>query len=476
MATSDIYTHLSVARHLSQGDGFVTDVTYPLSFAYPFAQQLPQPLIHRQPGFAILLQIPFATAGGDDHLTLTHVRHMQFVIMGMIIFVGAMGYFRRGKGPALLPWIIFLLASPLLNYAIDWGFVELVCALLLLAIWLRGRDVGNQGAGPIDGLLMGLLAMLRLDLFWVPLLWFFLWRRDKIKSSPGLSFFNSRLLGAIVVFILVMAPWTWRNIQVTGQPFFSLQAQAELVKMTPDWPGYSVYKHLEPQPLLQTMKEHPGAVLNKVVHGLGFFLKKHHQFMPWMLFWAGAIPAALFAFNLVLDELLLVVFRQKKARISISPARSAFAPSHVGFMTLALLCLQYSFFDHDLRHLIVMLPLILWEITLVVGESVEQIARRNTASWHTGINPLRTGLTGVVMAIILVFLWPCQLPEWKNAAKVAHDQQSMVKQRIASVRASRKPILFEETSAVPWYVNQPAVWSPADEKIRNKITEILSQK
>ena len=40
MGTSDLFTHLSVARHLLQGDGFVTDITYPLSFAYEFAWQL----------------------------------------------------------------------------------------------------------------------------------------------------------------------------------------------------------------------------------------------------------------------------------------------------------------------------------------------------------------------------------------------------------------------------------------------------
>jgi len=345
-----------------------------------------------------------------------------------------------------------------------------------LVIWQRGREVKTSGPGPVDGLLVGLLAMLRLDLFWVPWLWFFWWRRESVTEAPGESFFNSRLLGAVMVFTLVMTPWTVRNIQVTGQPFFSLQAQAELVKMTPDWPGYSVYKQLEPQPLWQTLQEQPRAVLSKVTHGLWFFLKDHHRFMPWLLFWAGAIPAIIFSFNLIIAELLRIVFRNNEFKVTIIPEKHPFGPNHVAFITLALLCLQYSFFDHDLRHLLIVLPLLLWEATLVVGEGVRQIARRNTASWHKHINPLRTGLIGMAIAGIIVLFWPCRIPDWQNAARMARTQQTTVKQRITWVKTHRQDVLFDQTSAVPWFVNQPAVWSPGNEEIRNKIVEILSQK
>lgn len=47
LPTDDLYTHLSVARHLARGDGFLCDIAYPLSFAWPFARALPQPLVHR---------------------------------------------------------------------------------------------------------------------------------------------------------------------------------------------------------------------------------------------------------------------------------------------------------------------------------------------------------------------------------------------------------------------------------------------
>lgn len=66
MPTSDLFTHLSVTRHLVEGQGFRTDVVYPVSLAYDFATELPQPLIHRPPGYAVLLVGPYLLARGPE--------------------------------------------------------------------------------------------------------------------------------------------------------------------------------------------------------------------------------------------------------------------------------------------------------------------------------------------------------------------------------------------------------------------------
>ncbi len=474
LPTSDLYTHLSVARHLSQGDGFVTDITYPLSFAYPFARELPQPLIHRPPGFPLLLQIPYATAGNDPYLTLTHVRFMQLIILGLIVVVGAYGFLRRGKWPALLPWLVFFLTNPLLRYAVDWGFVELISSLLLLIILLRGREAGKAGPGLIDGFLAGILVLLRFDLFWVPWFWFIWWRADRVKETPGTSFFSRRLLGAFLVYALLMTPWAVRNVMVTGQPFFSLQAQAELVKMTPTWPGYSVYKQLEPQPLLQTLQQEPLAALNKAIHGLWYFLKNHFRFMPWILFWAGAIPAILFSASQYIKIFPGVFFHKAKTWTSILPEKNPGGPNSVAFITYALICLQYSFFDHDQRHLLVLLPVMLWEIMLLIGHYAPQLASRSNISRLARINKLQSSILGLAAALLIVFLMPYHLPGWVYAKRYAEREVPEISQRIAWVEAHPTEVLFDETSAVPWFVNRPAVWSPANTEIRNRIKAMLS--
>jgi len=140
LPNADLYTHLSVARHLSQGEGFLNDVTYPLSFAYPFARSLPQPLINRQPGFSVLLTIPYQTAGQDTYQTLVHTRRMQIIILGLIVLLGIRELQRSGRERGVIVWFVILGSSPLLAFAVDWGFVELVAGGLLLIIWLRLRN------------------------------------------------------------------------------------------------------------------------------------------------------------------------------------------------------------------------------------------------------------------------------------------------------------------------------------------------
>ena len=145
LPTSDLYTHLSVARHLALGDGFLTDVTYPLSFAFPFARELPQPLIHRQPGFAVLLTVPHRTGGGEPSRVLENVRWLQIILLGVVLGAGAAGFWRRKNLGGVVPWLILLYFNPLLVFAVDWGMVELACSLLLLIFWLRARGDAPVG-------------------------------------------------------------------------------------------------------------------------------------------------------------------------------------------------------------------------------------------------------------------------------------------------------------------------------------------
>ena len=209
LPTSDLYTHLSVARHLCRGEGFVTDMAYPLSFAFPFARKLPQPLIHRGPGYPLLLVLPHLASGGDPEKAVAAVRVLQLVLLGLTVWIGATAFLARGRKSNLGSWLVLLGLNPLLVFAVDWGFVELGCGLLLLALWLRVRDqaegvVSGRSllrVGLADGLLAGLLVLLRLDLLWIPLLWWILLRRAEPR----------RLLLAMLVIALTLTPWAVRN-------------------------------------------------------------------------------------------------------------------------------------------------------------------------------------------------------------------------------------------------------------------------
>jgi hypothetical protein len=478
MPTDDLYTHLSVARHLARSEGFKTDVTYPLSFAFPFARELPQPLIHRQPGFAILLTAPYLAGEGYPHRVVERVRHMQIILLGLLVMVGTAFFIRRGHPAAIAPWLVFLFANPLLVFAVDWGMVELICSLLLLVLWLRMRGEKQGRPNWIDGLLAGALCMLRLDLFWVPVLWWILLSFKKRDDSPGPASKRRRLVLLVLAWFLVIAPWAIRNIQVTGQPAFSLQAYAEHLKDTRAWPGYTVYQQLEPQPFFETMTTDPIPVLRKVGRGMKFFYRDMHRLAPLLVLIALAVGAL--AFLAVWLKLLTAIPRRRQwdAKIGV-PAMARTSPVALTVLTTVLLTIQYSFFDHSLRHLLIVLPIMLWEFSPWVGDPIRQIIHDRQQA-RGPRSPILQDLGSVfilpaAVATVVVLLFPCHLPGWESAATEAVSSGPKTAKQIDLTGLAPPGVLFVDYSAVPWFIDRPVVWSPTQEDTRTRILEFLDQ-
>ena len=82
LPNGDIYTSLGVARHLANGDGLLNDSVYPLFTAYPWGHVMPQPLIHRPPGLAVLLLPAWYLADGDPVRAEALVRPVMMVLFG----------------------------------------------------------------------------------------------------------------------------------------------------------------------------------------------------------------------------------------------------------------------------------------------------------------------------------------------------------------------------------------------------------
>ncbi len=479
LPTDDLYSHLSVARHLIRGEGFRTDMAYPLSFAFPFARELPQPLIHRQPGFAVLLTAPYLAAGRHPHRTVEQVRHLQIFLLGLIVMTGTAVFFRQGHRAAVVVWLVFLFANPLLVFATDWGMVELVCSLLLLVLWLRMR--GDTPGRPhwIDGLLAGVLSMLRLDLFWVPVLWWILLRKNPRRDSPGQASTTPRLILVMLVWLLVIAPWAIRNLQVTGQPFFSLQTYAEHVKDTRAWPGYTVYRQLEPQPFFETMTVDPLPVLRKVGRGMKFFFRDLPRLVPLpvLLGLAWGALAFLAAWLKILSA-RRPGHRPRDPKIAM-PTTSQAGPVALAVLTTVLLTVQYSFFDHSLRHLLVVLPVMLWEFSAWIGSHLQRIIPDRRED-RDGRSRLLRGLGTVIVlpaavAWLSVYLFPCRLPGWEFAAEEAVHFAARIEQQIEFTRRAPPGVLFVDNSSVPWFSDRPVVWSPTQKTTRTRICEFLGQ-
>jgi hypothetical protein len=478
LPTSDLYTHLSVARHLVQGEGFLTDVTYPLSFAFPFARELPQPLIHRQPGFAMLMTIPYLVGDRNPHLALEQVRRLQILLLGTILGVGVGVFWRRKDLAAVFPWLILVYFNPLVVFAVDWGMVEVACALLLLILWLRAREGDDSRPNWVDGLLAGSLCMLRLDLFWVPILWWVVQYGISLEAAR-ISRPAARRFGLLVLaWLVVAAPWAIRNLQLTGQPAFSLQGYAEHVKDTRTWPGYSVYRQLEPQPFVETMTTDPVPVLRKVGRGVKFYFRDLHRLAP-LLALVGLATGAL-AF---LAAWLKIVPAHPKRRKWDSafgmPPTSRTRPAALAVLSLLMLSVQYSLFDHSLRHLLVLLPVMLWEFSSWIGHIIRRLVHERHEE-RRGRSRLVRDLGAIVIlpaaaALLVVHFFPCRLPGWDFAAAEAENLVAPTAAQIEAARQAPDGVLFVDNSAVPWFCDRPIVWSPTQEPTRARICELLGQ-
>jgi hypothetical protein len=273
-------------------------------------------------------------------------------------------------------------------------------------------------------LLWGLLILFRLELAWVPLLWWLGRRVTAGEERTAGRPYARQLLLAGVVAVVVLSPWLIRNARLTGQPFFTLQAQAELVKDTRTWPGYEVYRQLSPQPMVTVLRSDPMPVLRKFARGVKFYVRDSRRFFP---------PLLLLGF---LGALALAVWRRR--RLDSAPKSEWDEPALLA-LTLLLLAAQYSFFDHDLRHLLVVLPLFAWETALACGRSWRWIA-------------------AVVLTSLLM---PARLPGWEQAARqavVAHQERPWERDAWSFKDGE---IYFFDDAAGPWFLDRPGVWRSA---------------
>lgn len=420
-AGSDLYTHLATARHLVRGEGFLNDVVYPLSLSFPFADRAPQPLIHRPPGYPLLLTLPVALSREDPRRAEDLTRLLHAALLGLTVAVGLAALQRRDRLDAALPWCATLLFSPLLAMTAGWSQVETPVALLLLLLWVRRREgaASSGSASAIDGLLAAAVALLRTDLVWLPWLWLLL---TGCRGRP--------LLRTAAVWALLMTPWWLRNLVVTGQPFFALQAYAEHLKGTAELPGYAAYLRERPEWFGATLLRQPGLLLGKCGAGLVYFAARLDNWLPWSLLAVGGAAA---------------LARRPGGRL---PSR----PTLLLAGTLALLVVAYAPFSHDLRHLAVLLPVAAWELWLALAERLS--GRRPTAR-----PAARAAILAAAGAAVLL-LTPARLPGWERARALAVADAATLPAAVARCRDLPAGPVLTDSAALLWRADRAGVWWP----------------
>ena len=438
---SDVYTHLCVARHLVQGDGFVNDVVYPLSLTFPFAAQVPQPLVHRPPGYPLVMTLPVALAGADTVRAERLAGHLSLLLLALIAWRGAAHALGRGRGDTVAPWLAVLLVNPLLHMTVGWSQVEIPVALLLLWLWTRVRARAGEtdgspspGSAVVDGLLAAAIALLRADLFWLPWLWL-LWA-GRLRGRP--------LLVAAACWAGVLAPWWIRTATVTGHPFFTLQAYAEHLKQTPAWPGYSIYASLSPESFWHTLRHDPDLILHKTLAGLRYYLTRLDGWLP-LLLWAGGGLAAAARF---------------------ARGRRPGDPLPVLLVSLAALTLAYAPLSHTLRYMAVLLPVLSLELWLAVAEALA--ARLG----GLGGPRLRHGLL-LAGAATCIWILPARMPGWERARDAAAVSAATLPAALERLARIPPGPVFTDSAALLWHGKRAGVWSAGDPEVEKAIRSTI---
>ncbi len=433
-ANSDLYGHLSVARHLVRGDGFVNDVVYPLSLAFPFAASVPQPMIHRPPGYPLLLTLPVVLAGDDPARAQRLAGYLTVLLLGGLAWLGVRFALQVGRGDVVVPWLVVLLINPLLHMTVGWAQVEIAVALLLMLLWIRLQDQARTittRCAILDGLLAGGVALLRADLFWLPWLWL-VWRGQR-RGQP--------LIIAMICWAAVLAPWWIRNALLTGDPFFTLQAHGEQLKETVLWPGYAIYVSLSPESFWHTLIHDPGLILRKMISGLRYYITRLDGWLPVSLWVSGGFAAVL----------------------GLRAHRNRRNPLLVLGVSLALLTLAYSPLSHTLRYMAVILPVLSLELWSATAARLE----------HNRLGRAGRYLSLVVLTAACVWILPAAMPGWERARDHAAASAKTLPDALTRLADTPSGPVFTDSAALLWYGDRSGVWLHENSETKAEIRTLI---
>ena len=216
--------YVDVARQLAAGRGFNVDFIWifpEVGGVIPTNPTLPIPSNAHWMPLASIVQVPFLAVFGE----VAWASALPFALLGSIAAPMTWAIARdAGARPFVAFGAGFLVAVPLLStvYMAQPDNFSLYQPLVIAALWMAARGLRGSGRAFVAaGLFAGLATLARNDglLVLAAIGGAFLWDRWRTMRSggtrrPGISL--TAALGAIVLFVLVMAPWWARQLTVFG--------------------------------------------------------------------------------------------------------------------------------------------------------------------------------------------------------------------------------------------------------------------
>ena len=315
LRSPDQMDYAQIARHLYNGDGFITSSINPLSLTF-YDSIKNHPNLWRAPLYPLLVSASFHIFGIND-AAVTLVSGFFYILLIPLVYLFAKEMFGRKVG--LLAGMISLTSVVLVNYGMT-GLTETMFTFLFtLSLFLLYKRVNPL----FIGFLLGLCYLTRYNLlFIIPgILWFI------YKEYPN---WKIDVLKLVAVFMITISPWWIRNFSLVGNPLFSLQ-KYEIAMFNDVFKSYSLYRTFQPIEPTNFIISHPISMIKKAIYGAGVLFVG----IPRVIFnfFVSAIGiAGLFDirregknFNFFVS-LLIMIFLQALALAIIHPLPRLFVP------------------------------------------------------------------------------------------------------------------------------------------------------
>ncbi|MCA9429255.1 MAG: glycosyltransferase family 39 protein, partial [Candidatus Omnitrophica bacterium] len=251
---SDVWDYSQLARNLTEGEGYVSNFTYPLALHYEI--EPPFPTLWRVPLFSSLIAFVFWLTGSTSLWVPSALAGLAFVFAAALTAgLGCRILSRPLAGVAVL---MVVLLPHLLSSAL-WGLTENVyVCFVLIAVWAMFRN--TRGFDLAAGAFLGLSWLTRSNtIFLIPgiLVWTLIsevtWRGGIVRAT--------RIFSALCA---VCAPWWIRNAMTVGNPFVNVASYLPYT-FTETWPAWTLLRTVVPPEA--PLPESP--VMELIQRGLG---------------------------------------------------------------------------------------------------------------------------------------------------------------------------------------------------------------
>lgn len=215
----DAYYYTSVARELAAGHGFQLDYIWnfvDVGGRLPAEAVLPVPSNAHWMPLAAVVQVPFIWLLGPTSLASSLPFWILAALVAPLTYVIGLDA-RMARWQAAAAGLLVAMPGSVAPFLVQSDNFAMFMLLGALALWLCARGLeGHRGSFAVGGVVVGLAFLARNDgvLLGVPFAFAFaldLLRRPRASRIGWLA-----ALACVVGFVIVVAPWLWRQLDTFG--------------------------------------------------------------------------------------------------------------------------------------------------------------------------------------------------------------------------------------------------------------------